>query len=772
MANTTIPQLPVAITLDGTEQLELVQPPGSGGTSKRATAAQIAGLASLGGGNPASAFVLTTANPVLINSRVIAGQSGVTNITDNGAQSSIVVGIVNNGIGNTQLRQGSPLSIIGVAGNSTANVADIVASAANQALIVNQGGTGLTFGFINVTATLTGTLTVPEGGTGQTTLPVHGILIGAGTSAISISSAMAAGQLLVGQGTASDPIPLTLIGDIGSITSGGTATINTAAVTYAKFQQIPGLSVHANSSSVTAVSTAVVGAANQVLIINPAATGLLFGQVNLSSTSAVTGSLNATSYLTGIVSVPLGGTGTGTLTANGLIAGNTTASVQIIAADTGGKLLLAQGTATLPAFQTVTGDLSSLTSSGSATIANNAVTYAKFQQLPGLSVHANTSSSTANSTSVVGTTNAVLIINPQGTGLLFGQVNLAATAAVTGNLQIQSFNGGASASTATFWRGDGQWITPAGAGTVTSVSAGTGLSGGTITTAGTISLTSPVTVSLGGTGTTTLTNHGLLVGAGTTSVTVVAVPASGTILQGNSGADPTWTATPTHGVQGTTRGTLALAGSTTGTVTIQPNTSGTVWSMTLPANTGTSGQFLQTDGTGTTSWAAAAGGSVTFISEATASNSATLDFTGLTNAYETYMLVLTNLVPATNGVVPWIRVGTGGTPTYQTTSYVNPDASSTDAMHFQPTSVDVSIDNTANYGISGILYFTNLSGAAAKYMYSSVVNYKSSAVKVPNTSSGWRGLWDSTTAVTAIRFMFSSGSASAGTIALYGIKNS
>lgn len=62
------------------------------------------------------------------------------------------------------------------------------------------------------------------------------------------------------------------------------------------------------------------------------------------------------------------------------------------------------------------------------------------------------------------------------------------------------------------------------------------------------------------------------------------------------------------GKAGTTKGTMDLQGNTSGIVTIQPAAAAGTWSMTLPTTAGVSGQSLQTDGAGVTTWAASNGG--------------------------------------------------------------------------------------------------------------------------------------------------------------------
>lgn len=246
--------------------------------------------------------------------------------------------IATNAVGNVQLRQGSPLSVIGVAGNTTTNVGDIVASAGAQLLQSNPAGTGLLFGGLS-TALLPGPFQISS-------FTANGVVYGNGTSPLGATAAGTAGMFLQANGL---------------LTAPGFALVNVGAAT--------------NITGVLNVINGGLGTSN------PALNGVVYGNGTTSpigvtppGTTAwplvANGTLLAPAFA--VLSVPGGGTNTTTLIANGVMFGNGTSTVGITPAGTIAFPLVANGTLAAPAFAllTVPGG-----GSGTGTLTINGIVY-------------------------------------------------------------------------------------------------------------------------------------------------------------------------------------------------------------------------------------------------------------------------------------------------------------------------------------------------------------------------------------------------------------
>src|ERR1700678_2530709 len=141
---------------------------------------------------------------------------------------------------------------------------------------------------------------------------------------------------------------------------------------------------------------------------------------------------------------------------------------------------------------------------------------------------------------------------------------------------------------------------------------------------------------------------------------------------------------------------------------------------------GTSGQVLTSNGASALpTWQSAGAGAGAvgwnYITSATASNSATLNFDALfSSTYSQYMFVFNNLIPATNEVYFSANLGTGGTPTWVTSGYssnqyvTNYNATATTGSNTGGATGAITCTTTGN---SYNIYSTATFGGVSGYMY-------------------------------------------------------
>ena len=122
-----------------------------------------------------------------------------------------------------------------------------------------------------------------------------------------------------------------LTGDVTTTAGSLATTISANKVLMADIAQIAGLSVLGNTGSSTGNVGPITGTANQVLVVNSAGTGLVFGPLNLSSVAAITGTLGTAN----------GGTGLGTYNKGDILYASASNTLSALPIGTSGYILTA-----------------------------------------------------------------------------------------------------------------------------------------------------------------------------------------------------------------------------------------------------------------------------------------------------------------------------------------------------------------------------------------------------------------------------------------------
>ncbi len=359
MSNVNIMNLQVAISLDGTEYLPVVQ----GGTTKRVTALNIA--------NTATGFVPTSR---VINAGVGLSGGGAltTDITLDfapGTQLSIATTqAADDRYVIYQDSSGLPRTLTFT--NSMKAINTLAASPAldltADKFVVYRASDGLTYAATASQISLAAG-NVPAGGTtGQVlaknsstnydtswinnSITLNALsLAGNPTAGTTTSTSVTLGSTLTFVSTSLRTVAGT--GDVTWAANSFATTIAANAVTNSKFRQSAALTVVGNATNATADVADIAGTANQVLRVNGAGTALAFGSIDLAQSATVG---------TSILPVSNGGTGVASTTAYALLAGGTTSTgalQSLSGVGTSGQILVSNGAAALPTWQTSTSAL-------------------------------------------------------------------------------------------------------------------------------------------------------------------------------------------------------------------------------------------------------------------------------------------------------------------------------------------------------------------------------------------------------------------------------
>lgn len=188
----------------------------------------------------------------------------------------------------------------------------------------------------------------------------------------------------------------------------------------------------------------------------------------------------------------------------------------------------------------------------------------------------------------------------------------------------------------------------------------------------------------------------------------------------------------------------------------------------------TSGNLLTSNGTTWQSVAPAASGSMVYISQVVASNSATVDFTsGINSTYDQYVITVSNVIGTTSNEPLCIQVYHSGS--LQTTNYTGQYQPSATVLASTPSSTYLQL--SAAFGGAASYNATNCTitfGGPSNGNSTHSIAYFGTATYagvLPIFGSGG-STTAAATVLTGLRFFMKTGNISSGTFRLYGIKNS
>ena len=434
------------------------------------------------------------------------------------------------------------------------NLPQAIALTGTEQFLGVQSGTSKSITASQISDYIVGTSTLPvaNGGTGNTTFPVYGLLYGDGTDPINSVPAPAGSNyiLVASPGTApswEENIPVTA--GVNSISFGSTgltpSTATEGIVTVAGT-----LATASGGTNLTSFNSG--------------------GAVYASSTSILT---------TGTLPVTSGGTGQASaLTTDGVVYGSSTTVMATTVAGTTGQVLVAT-TGGAPSWGAVpstaavtsitfgsTGLTPSTTTTGAVTVSGTLVAVnggtGQSSYAVGDLLYADTTTSLAKLADVA-----------LGSVLISGGVGVApsysASPTLTTSLTTPTVIGGTTTSSSLTLQ------STSGVGTTDSILFKVGNNGATtamtISSAGAVSLNTALAVGSGGTGAITFTANGVIYGNTTSALGVTAAGTTGQVLIATTSGAPSWGAIPsTAAVTSITFGTTGLTPSTatTGAVTV------------------------------------------------------------------------------------------------------------------------------------------------------------------------------------------------------------